>query len=66
MASINGTRKCCATCQLWGGARGLNSSKRFVEIPSEKLKGPCVRISPNQQQEGIYLCGHFKKWSALK
>lgn len=62
---IGKDRKCCATCDFWGGARGPNAGKKFV-VTDEWLKGPCMVRQQHIDKKGISICPHYKKWSILK
>jgi hypothetical protein len=59
-------QKICATCQIWGGARGTDNSRNQVMHKSDQDKGECIGGPRNRQQTlARDSCIKWEKWSAL-
>lgn len=62
--AVEYSRKCCATCELWQGARNLSASKKIV-IADGLAKGNCMQTKKTML--GNYGgCMKYEKWALIK
>lgn len=59
--------KRCATCNFWGGARSINSSKNLVTFDTA-TKGLCLAGTSKAEKSSNMNCdcSKYDKWSVLK
>ena len=58
-------RKCCATCEMWQGARELDAFKTHVRTEQGNIEGRCMDRKKDSQA-GYGGCTHYSKWKLLK
>jgi hypothetical protein len=63
-----GIQKCCADCNCWLGARGLNSEQTEAQLESSTVKGKCGKSRESNRTETLawQSCGKWEKWGVLK